>query len=350
MTTAALMAACTGKNEWTVNGQIEGADGQTLLLEASTNGRWYALDSVNLPKSGNFTISHQAAGYPDIYRLRLADKTLYFPIDSIETVTVVSRADAFDKEYTLDGSDAAQRLMSVDRQLMAALAGNSDGGIHADSVLKRELAKIMLADPAGIVSYYILNKKLNGKPLYDPANKTDIRIIGAVANAFDQYRPNDPRTAYLKRLFLSSRQPSSIQSVMAEEVPLIDISLYDDKGRQQKLSEAAAANKVVVLNFTVYGAEAAPAYNIALNKAYERFHDRGMTIYQVSVDPDEYVWKQAAKTLPWITVYNPSTTSAENLLKYNVTTIPTTFIVANGEITERVDDIATLQQAIGRYL
>ncbi len=350
MATAALMTACTGKNEWTVNGQIEGADDQTLLLEASTNGRWYALDSVKLPKSGNFTISHKAAGYPDIYRLRLADKTLYFPIDSIETVTVVSRADAFDKEYTLDGSDAAQRLMSVDRQLMAALAGNSGQGIQTDSVLKRELAKIMLADPAGIVSYYILNKKLNGKPLYDPTNKTDIRIIGAVANAFDQYRPNDPRTAYLKRLFLSSRQPSATQTVTAEEVPLIDILLYDDKGQMQKLSDAAAANKVVVLNFTVYSAEAAPAYNIELNKAYERFHDRGMTIYQVSVDPDEYVWKQAARTLPWITVYNPSTASAENLLKYNVTALPTTFIVANGEIAERVDDITTLQQSLARYL
>ncbi len=208
----------------------------------------------------------------------------------------------------------------------------------------------MLADPAGIVSYYILNKKLNGKPLYDPTNKTDIRIIGAVANAFDQYRPNDPRTAYLKRLFLSSRQPSATQTVTAEEVPLIDILLYDDKGQMQKLSDAAAANKVVVLNFTVYGAEAAPAYNIELNKAYERFHDRGMTIYQVSVDPDEYVWKQAARTLPWITVYNPSTASAENLLKYNVTALPTTFIVANGEIAERVDDITTLQQSLARYL
>ena len=133
-------------------------------------------------------------------------------------------------------------------------------------------------------------------------------------------------------------------------MPLIDISLYDDKGQMQKLSDAAAANKVVVLNFTVYSAEAAPAYNIELNKAYERFHDRGMTIYQVSVDPDEYVWKQAARTLPWITVYNPSTASAENLLKYNVTALPTTFIVANGEIAERVDDITTLQQSLARYL
>ena len=117
MATAALMAACTGKNEWTVNGQIEGADGQTLMLEASTNGRWYAIDSVSLPKSGNFTISHKAAGYPDIYR----------------QLAVGGRADAFDKEYTLDGSDAAQRLMSVDRQLMAAIAGKS----HAVHVYRR---------------------------------------------------------------------------------------------------------------------------------------------------------------------------------------------------------------------
>lgn len=350
MATAALMAACTGKNEWTVNGQIEGADGQTLLLEASTNGRWYPLDSVSLPKSGNFTISHEAAGYPDIYRLRLADKTLYFPIDSIETVTVVSRADAFDKEYTLDGSDAAQRLMSVDRQLMAAVTSNASGQLEVDSILKRELARMMLADPAGIVSYYILNKQLNGRPLYDPANKTDIRIIGAVANAFDQYRPNDPRTAYLKRLFLSSRKGATTQAVTAREVPLLDIALYDDKGQEQKLSDAAAANKVVVLNFTVYGAEASPAYNIALNKAYERFHSSGMTIYQVSVNPDEYVWKQSARTLPWITVYNSPTGGSANLMNYNVTSLPTTFIIANGEIAERIDDIDNLQSILSRYL
>lgn len=351
MATAALMAACTGKNEWTVNGQIEGADGQTLMLEASTNGRWYAIDSVSLPKSGNFTISHKAAGYPDIYRLRLADKTLYFPIDSIETVTVVSRADAFDKEYTLDGSDAAQRLMSVDRQLMAAIAGNASGRVEVDSLLKRELAKMMLADPAGIVSYYILNKQLNGKPLYDPANKTDIRIIGAVANAFDQFRPNDPRTAYLKKLFLSSRRTASpSQTVTAQEVPFFDIALYDDKGTEQRLSDAAAKNKVVVLNFTVYSAQEAPAYNIELNKAYERFGGKGMTIYQVGVDPDEYVWKQAARELPWITVYNSPNGSSDNLLNYNVTSLPATFIIADGEIAERITDIKDLQPALARYL
>lgn len=351
MATAALLAACTGKNEWTVNGQIEGADGQTLMLEASTNGRWYAIDSVNLPKSGNFTISHKAAGYPDIYRLRLADKTLYFPIDSIETVTVVSRADAFDKEYTLDGSDAAQRLMSVDRQLMAAIAGNASGRVEVDSLLKRELAKMMLADPAGIVSYYILNKQLNGKPLYDPANKTDIRIIGAVANAFDQFRPNDPRTAYLKKLFLSSRRTSSpSQTVTAQEVPFFDIALYDDKGAEQRLSDAAAKNKVVVLNFTVYSAQEAPAYNIELNKAYERFGGKGMTIYQVGVDPDEYVWKQAARELPWITVYNSPNGTSDNLLNYNVTSLPATFIIADGEIAERITDIKDLQPTLARYL
>ena len=86
---ALALSACHGSNEWTVDGRIDGADGKTMVVEACDNGRWYPIDSVTLDGAGRFSISHPAAGYPDIYRLRLGDKMLYFPIDSIETVTVV---------------------------------------------------------------------------------------------------------------------------------------------------------------------------------------------------------------------------------------------------------------------
>ena len=42
---------------------------------------------------------------------------------------------------------------------------------------------------------------------------------------------------------------------------------------------------------------------------------------------------------------------ADNLLRYNVTTLPATFIInRNGELVERIEDITRLDSAIKRYL
>ena len=349
----AQLAGCSHPNEWTVSGRIEGADGETMVLEASNNGVWYPLDSVTLDMAGNFSLSQAAAPYPDIYRLRLGDKTLYFPIDSIETVTVIANSNSFDTDYTLEGSSSAEKLMAVDRSVMDVANRLGVGAISTDSMLKRRLGGIVLDDRAGIVSYYIVSKKIGGVPVFDPSDKNDLRIIGAVANAFTEIRPDDPRTTYLKRLYLNHRPTSAsavADTIHANEINHFDITLYDNVGREHSLSSLLGHGHVVVLNFTAYEADASPAFNRVLHAAYQKYHDRGLEIYQVSVDNDEYAWKQAAKNLPWITVYNPAATGGRNLTNYNVTNIPTTYILnREGEISERVDDITRLDEALAKY-
>lgn len=347
--------SCNHKsNQWTVDGRIDGADGETMLIEASDNGRWYPLDSIKLDKSGSFSYSHDPSGYPDIYRLRLGGKTLYFPIDSIEKVTVVTSASAFDSEYTLAGSTAAEMLMRVDRRVMDVVARNGVGAIATDSLLKRELGGMLLGDPSGIVSYYIINKKIGGISIFNPANKQDLRVIGAVANAFNQYRPNDPRTAYLRNLYISNRRlaPGTPRdTIVANEIPIFDINLIDENGVNRSLEKLAGNGKVVILNFTTYGAEASPAYNVQLNRVYEQYRAQGLEIFQVSLDEDEFSWRQTAKNLPWITVLNPQVDGMKNLRNYNVTEIPTTFIInRQGEIVERVTDIDKLASIVARYI
>lgn len=349
-------SACSSRQLWTVDGSIEGADGQTMILEASTNGRWYALDSVKLGASGTFSMSHEPAGYPDIYRLRLGDKSLYFPIDSIEQVTVVAKANAFDSDYTLAGTPAAELLMKIDKKLIESAGRIGLNNVVSDSILKRELGTQLLGDPSGIVSYYLINKKIGGMSLFNPANRRDLSIIGAVANAFSEKRPNDPRTVYLRKLYVESRKRmggtkpvSERDTVLANAVGLFDISLYDAKGQLQSLAEVASHGKPVVLNFTLYSADASPAYNASLNRIYERYRDRGLEIFQVSLDTDEFAWRQAAKNLPWIAVYNSPTDGSENLTRYNVLSLPVSFVIgADGDIKERVESIDRLDAAVAR--
>ena len=74
-----------------------------------------------------------------------------------------------------------------------------------------------------------------------------------------------------------------------------------------------------------------------------------MQIYQISVDQDNVAWRRAAQNLPWITVFDPMSINSQNIGAYNVTGIPTTFIIKNSEIVERVEDASRLKAAVGKY-
>lgn len=350
--TAVTITACSDSNSWTVKGNISGANDKTILVQASDNGRWYTLDSIKTGKSGKFNYSHKAAGFPDIYRLSLDGRSIYFPIDSIETVTISADTAAFDTGYTLSGSQLAENMMNIDRRIMTAVAAGTQ--VASDEQLKRELTQQLLADPAGILSYYIINKNVGGKPIFNPADKNDNKVIGAVANAYNIMRPADPRTSYLKRLYLSNRprietnEPGD--TLHAREIKAFEINLYDNRGTRHSLLEELGKGNIVILNFTAYAADESPAFNIALNKVYEKYHANGLEIFQVSLDDNEHVWKSTAANLPWITVLN-SVADNTVILNYNVQSLPTTYIFnRNGELVERVDDITTLDKAVAGYM
>ncbi|MBR2085142.1 MAG: hypothetical protein IJ879_11255, partial [Muribaculaceae bacterium] len=61
-------------------------------------------------------------------------------------------------------------------------------------------------------------------------------------------------------------------------------------------------------------------------------------------------WRQAAENLPWITVYDPMGVNSQNVGAYHVNSLATTFIIRNGEIVERVEDITGLKAAVAKYI
>ena len=132
---------------------------------------------------------------------------------------------------------------------------------------------------------------------------------------------------------------------------MFDITLYDNKGTQHSLEKLASSGKVVLLNFTAYAADESAAFNRELKKIYDKYHARGLEIFQVSVDDDEYLWRQAAAPLPWITVYNSQADGARNLANYNVVALPTTFIIdRKGELVARITDLSTLDSQVAARL
>lgn len=352
----ALLAACSGGNKWHLDGKITGlGEDDIVVIEGNNQGYWYPMDTVKVSSNGSYSYSREAQGYPDIYRLRVGDKAVYFPIDSIESISISAEAPDIESSHTLSGSPQAENLVRVDSMLVAAAKKGGASAVASDQDLKRSLGQMVIADPAGIVTYYIINKRVDGKPLFNPAVKEDLRIIGAVANAFSERRPDDPRTGYLRRLFLGNRPNIGRQNSGAypevTEVRAFDIKLFDNTGKEHSLIDLTSQGKVVLLNFTAYTAEESPAFNVALNKVYEKYHPQGLEIFQVAFDADEYAWKQTAKNLPWITALNGPTDGDKALRDYNVGVLPAIFIFdRKGDVVERVTDLSTLDSAVAKRL
>lgn len=349
----AMLTACNG-NKFHIEGTVEGAgDTTTLVLEESSNGSWFIIDTVKVDKNGRFSVSAPAPEVPNIYQLRYGNQTICFPIDSLDHLTISTRLPNFASDYTISGSDHAVQVMKIDKEAMQFAGGK---GTEAErQAWKDQLARQIADDPNGIVAYYTINKYIDGKPLFDPMNDNDLRFIGAVANAFNSFRPDDPRTEYLVNLLLEGQRRRRAMSapndtVFADVASLIDIKLQDYNGKEHILSKVSASNRLVLLNFTAYAAEFSPQLNRLLNDIYKQYHSRSLEIYQVSLDQDNVAWRQSAKNLPWITVFDPMSVNSANVGNYNVMGVPTTFIIRGGEIVERVEDATRLKAAVAKYM
>lgn len=348
----ATLCSCTG-NQFKVDGKVEGAtDSVKLVLEYTSNGMWFVVDSVELGKDGSFAVSAEAPEYPNIYRLRVGGQSICFPIDSLDHITVNTKYNTFATDYTLSGSDHAVQVMKIDKEALALVGKATPEQIKA---FKDRLAHEIIVDPAGIVAYYVINKTIGDQPLFDPLDDSDLRIIGAVANSFNTFRPNDPRTQYLVNVLLQGQHrrrtaAEPTDTIQANETSIIDFTLEDYNGKKHALSQVAAQHRVVLLNFTMYQGEFSPMFNKLLNDIYKAHKSAGLEIYQVSLDADNVAWLQAARNLPWITVYDPAGVNSQNVGYYQVYGVPTTFVIKNGEVVERVEDANKLQAAVSRHM
>lgn len=350
---AMIFVGCSSNGTFKVKGKVAGADKETLLVQTSYHGRWITIDSVKTDSKGEFSYKRQSPDFPEIYRLQLGKGEIYFPIDSVDNITVeAQKMENGGITYTLSGSDDALAMNSIDA-ITAEMRGATD---ERKAELKRELSKMLLANPSGNAAYYLLNKQVNGKPLYNVADAGDVKIYGAVANAYSVSRPNDPRTPLIVSTFLQNRKVNlenvaARDTFEANEVRILEVNLPDENGVKQSLTEITSNGKVVLLNFTVYGAEESPAYNKLLSDLYEKYKSKGFEIYQVGLDSNPASWKLSAKNIPWITVYDESGANSRYVRSYNVGVVPLSFVVdRKGEVAARIVDQSQLEAEIKKHI
>jgi hypothetical protein len=357
---AVLMCACSGNNGWKIEGEVaDGAD-KTIYVEQSTFNNWYVADSVKVSSNGKFSYqAPEAAAVPSIIRLRMDGKYIYFPVDSIETITLKANGKNFDRKYTLDGNAAAPVFAKVDEMIAAAVETKGVAGTLADKELKHDLNVIINQDSTCLVSYYVIGKFVGTSPLYKLTDKSDLRMLANAANNFKRMMPNDSRAEELEQRWVSARR--AIGNLPQHEVeatlnnrPSVSIVRYDRNGKAHDFDKVADRGGVTVLNFTRYDGENSQANTLALKQVYDKYKAQGLQIYQLAFDPDELSWKKSAANMPWIAVWNAPTDPIDMLVSYNVDPIngsPVSFVFnRSGELVERVADPNKLDAALAKVM
>lgn len=362
-----MFASCTG-DKFTIEGNVKDGFGKTLYLENITTSSVVVVDSVDLGNDGSFRFKGQRPPAPDFYRLRLKQQFVNLAVDSTETITVQSDTLDFARDYTVEGSSECAKIKELTfLQLLTNEAYNKlqkqydSKAISLDEYVakvketieayKVEATNRITANPASASAYFALFQQINGLLMFDPYDRRDSRMYGAVANNWNLNYPDAPRTVHLVNLFKNSlvvlRQEQNTTALNeVDSKQFFDISLPSIRDSEIRLSEAGAG-KVVLLDFTAYESQNSPLHNMDLLKIYWKYEPLGFTIYQVSLDRDTHFWKNAAVNLPWICVNDPQSVYSEIAKKYNVSNLPTGFLLGrDGEIVARIDDYGGLEKLV----
>lgn len=342
---AVLFSGCDKTPRFKVEGKIKDASNRSLILERpGFHGEWAAVDSTVTDDSGKFSIKAPRPAAPEIYRLRMADRYVYFPVDSTESIGVDASLAQFGHIYSLSGSNQAERLAEFENDFarFAAAPASTD----STAAFKRHIyTRYIQVAPASVVSYHILTKTMaDGTPFFDFAGSDDYRYLAAVANGYKAMRPEDPHTAMLEgyaveAIRIRNREKGMRTELRAKEISLLPIVLTDEKGESRSLAEVAGKGAPVILVFApLTDPEAAARNRDILNTSSAH----GAKVFHVSFDRDQYQWREAASNLPWITVNDPSA-RPQSIIDYNLGSLPIYYLIdSNGELVKRGDTLSEL--------
>jgi hypothetical protein len=365
---ACIFASCTKNNKFTIEGNIKDGFGKTLYLENITASSVVVADSADLGNDGFFRFKRARPQAPDFYRLRLKNQFINLSVDSTETIKVQSDTSNFARDYIVEGSFECTKIKDLtflqlatneaynklQRQYDSKEISMDEYITKAKDIIddyKKEATNYITSNPASASAYFALFQQVNGLLIFDPYDKQDAKMYGAVANNWNVNYPDALRTKHLVNLFKNSllvlrQEQNAVTSNEVDSKQFFDIALLSVRDNEIRLSEVGAG-KVTLLDFTAYESQNSPQHNMDLLKIYRKYEPQGFTIYQVSLDRDKHFWKNAAVNLPWICVNDPQSIYSEIAKKYNVSNLPTGFLFGkNGEIVSRIDNYSDVEKLV----
>lgn len=347
---AIALSSCS-RNGASLDGQFIGAVVRPVFLEMVTPGVSARVDSTMTDEAGRFRFKIAVPdGEPTIFNLRYDGEMVPLLVSPGERVSVMSFGD-IGRGYSVSGSAESELVAGVHRIL-------SEGAASLDSIsglwamgnpgeermteltrayfdeyyrIKREQIKFIVANSSSLAAVYALYQRLPGDEVLFNGD-TDFVYYQMVADSVQGHYPDSRYLLALEREIETGRARRDFDSrVIAQNVresDYPDIELPNMYGQKVRLS--SLAGQVILLDFWSAGITASRINNAELKELWDEYADRGLAIYQVSLDTSKPLWVNAVQEqkLPWISVCDFRGEGSPGARLYNVTSLPTDFIIA----------------------
>ncbi len=351
MLAAAVAISSCNKDTAQLDGQFIGAADRPVYLEMVTPGVSAAVDSTMTDYSGRFRFRVAVPdGQPTIFNLRYGGEMVPLLISPGEKVSVMSFGD-IGRGYSVSGSAESELVAGVHRILSEGAASlDSISGLYAMGNpgeermaeltrsyfneyyrIKREHIKFIVGNSSSLAAIYALYQRLpNDEVLFN--GDTDFVYYQMVADSVHRHYPNSRYLIALEREIETGRARReydnriALESIVERDYP--DIELPNMYGQKIRLS--SLEGKVILLDFWSAGITASRINNAELKELWDEYADHGFAIYQVSLDTSKPLWVNAVQEqkLPWISVCDFRGERSPGARLYNVTSLPTDFIIA----------------------
>ena len=362
------LAACSHNAK--VKGVVADAPSSEVIVKLLNINQYQVLDTVKTDASGKFSCKVQVKkGQPEFVYLFYGNRKIAsLLLEAGDKVTVHSDTLGVS---TIEGSEESLKLASVEAdfaEAKASMKSLSEKVLSADvseaAVLREQLGKAYVDYYRSRVTYVMQNSRsLTVVPVLYQSLSESLPVFGQATdaihftNAADTLETVYPKSKYVKALRKEAQKRVSMMELYsklasAENVDYLDIELPDTKGQKVKLSDVH--KKLTLVYFWTAEDAAQKMFNLdALLPVYEAYNAKGFEIYQISLDVDNGMWARVVREqkLPWTNVSDISGTASRYALAYNLSKIPSAFIIGgDGMINAKLTDAASLSAVVEKYL
>ena len=340
----------TGSENTTIRGRFVGANVDSVFLEQVSDNfaRPERVGAVALSDNGGFSFSLaiDPDASPRFYKLTFPNnrRPVTLVVAPGDDINLESAGDVF-LNYEVEGSEESALIKefnrdyftAVDRVARIAEGIDSGEGMHRrayDAACEAMQAQLRFVGTHRdrLAAFYAIRHTAAERyiPQLEGMGIT-VAHRRAVAEGLAERYPDSPYIAILEQEIANDATIIDLSRNVAE-ISYPDIELKDIYNREHRLS--SLDGKVVLLYFWSAVDSVSNNVNAELKSLYERYHDKGFEVYQISADSDISVWIEAVRQqkLPWISVYGG--TSPDVFSTYNVQGVPTAFLIdRNGDIS-----------------